>query len=59
MRSRAKKTFDAVQMMREIRDKLSVQFRGMTFTEQKAHMRERLATRKDGERKTSRDVEAA
>ena len=32
--SRAEKKFDAVQMMREIRDKLSAQIQGMTLEEE-------------------------
>jgi hypothetical protein len=33
------KTFDAVKTMREIRDRLSRRFKGMTFEEQKRAMR--------------------
>ena len=36
-------SFDAVQMMRGIRDKLSEQFKDMSFEEQKRYMRERLS----------------
>ncbi len=39
---KSKKPFDAVKMMREIRDKLSMQFREMSFEEQQQYMRERL-----------------
>jgi hypothetical protein len=39
---KSKKPFDAVKMMREIRDKLSMQFQEMSFEEQKQHMREHL-----------------
>jgi hypothetical protein len=39
-----KKPFDAVQLMRGIRDKLSEQIARMSFEEQKRHMKERLAT---------------
>ena len=37
------KSFDAVQMMRQIRDKLSAQCKDMTFEEQKQYIRERLS----------------
>lgn len=36
-----KKKFDAVRTMREIRDKLNIQFKGMTFEEQKRYLQER------------------
>jgi pyruvate kinase len=39
---KGKKPFDAVKMMREIRDKLSLQFQEMSFEEQRQYMRERL-----------------
>ena len=39
-----KKPFDAVQLMRGIRDKLSEQIARMSFEEQKRYMKERLAT---------------
>ena len=38
------KAFDAVQLMREIRDRLSQQIIHMSFEEQKQYMKERLAT---------------
>jgi hypothetical protein len=37
------KPFDAVQMMRQIRDRLSAQCQEMTFEEQKRFMQERLS----------------
>jgi hypothetical protein len=37
------KPFDAVRMMREIRDRLSEQCKEMTFEEQKQYIRERLS----------------
>ena len=37
------KPFDAVRMMREIRDKLSEQCKEMTFEEQKQYMSQRLS----------------
>ena len=37
-----KKPFDAVQTMRDIRDRLSEQFEHLSFAEQKRYMRERL-----------------
>ncbi|MCH8293302.1 hypothetical protein IH992_19650 [Candidatus Poribacteria bacterium] len=38
----SEKQFDAVKMMREIRDRLSNQFRDMNFEEQKQYIRERI-----------------
>lgn len=38
-----KKSFDAVHMMRQIRDRLSEQCKDMTFEEQKQYIRERLS----------------
>ena len=40
------KTFDAVQMMREIRDKISLETQNMTFEELKAYIKQRLADSK-------------
>jgi hypothetical protein len=37
------KTFDAVQMMRDIRDKISIETEQMTFEELKAYIRRKLA----------------
>jgi hypothetical protein len=37
------KTFDAVQMMREIRDKISLETQHMSFEELKAYINQRLA----------------
>jgi hypothetical protein len=37
------KSFDTVQMMRQIRDRLSAQCQEMTFEEQKQYIRERLS----------------
>ena len=37
------KSFDAVQMMRQLRDRLSAQCQEMTFEEQKQYIRERLS----------------
>lgn len=36
------KAFDAVQMMRSIRDRISEEISGMTFDEQRAYIHERL-----------------
>ena len=38
-----KKSFDAVHMMRQIRDRLSEQCNDMTFEEQKQYIKERLS----------------
>jgi hypothetical protein len=40
---KSEKSFDAVQMMRQIRDRLSAQCKEMTFEEQKQYIRERLS----------------
>jgi hypothetical protein len=40
------KTFDAVKMMREIRDKISVETENMTFEELKAYIKTQLANNK-------------
>ena len=37
------KTFDAVKMMREIRDKISVETENMTFEELKAYIKTQLS----------------
>lgn len=39
---KAKKEFDAVSMMREIRDRLSGQIEGMSFEEEKRFIREHV-----------------
>lgn len=41
---KSEKPFDAVKMMREIRDKLSHQFREMSFEEQKQYINEHIRT---------------
>ena len=48
------KPFDAVKMMREVRDKLSMQFQEMSFEEQKEYMRERLRMKPKPQRAASR-----
>jgi hypothetical protein len=40
---KSKKPFDAVHLMRQIRDKFSKQIKDMSFEEQQRYMRERLA----------------
>ena len=42
---KTEKRFDAVQMMRGIRDKLSEQFKDMSFEGQKRYMKERLSAK--------------
>ena len=41
-----KKTFDAVKMMREIRDKISAETQNMTFEELKAYITKKLSDSK-------------
>ena len=40
------KTFDAVKMMRDFRDKICVETQNMTFEELKAYIKSRLADNK-------------
>ncbi|HJY80063.1 MAG TPA: hypothetical protein VKK81_03135 [Candidatus Binatia bacterium] len=40
---KSEKPFDAVQLMRQLRDTLSEQMKDMNFEEQKRYMKERLA----------------
>ena len=40
------KKFDAVKMMRDIRDKISSETQNMTFNELKAYIKQRLADNK-------------
>ena len=40
--ARTEKQFDAVQMMRSIRDRISEDIKGMTFEEEQAYIREGL-----------------
>ena len=42
---KSEKSFDAVQMMRQIRDRLSAQCQEMTFEEQKRYISERLRSK--------------
>lgn len=42
---KSKNKFDAVKMMREIRDKLSKEFINMSYEEQKKYIRERIKTK--------------
>lgn len=41
--TKKEKTFDAVSMMREIRDKISAETQNMTFEELKAYIEKRLS----------------
>ena len=41
--TKKRKTFDAVKMMREIRDKISTETQNMTFEELKAYIKKQLA----------------
>lgn len=40
--AKIEKQFDAVQMMRSIRDRMSEEIRDMTFEEEEAYIRQRL-----------------
>jgi hypothetical protein len=59
MKKGEKKKFDTVRTMREIRDKLSEQFKGMSFEEQKRYIRERIKIKPRTARKASTGREAA
>ena len=41
--NKKEKSFDAVKMMREIRDKISIETQNMTFEELKAYIKNQLA----------------
>ena len=41
--SKKEKQFDAVKMMRDIRDKISAETQNMTFDELKAYIKQKLA----------------
>jgi hypothetical protein len=49
---KSEKPFDAVKMMREIRDKLSNQFREMSFEEQQQYIRQHIRIRPSKARRT-------
>jgi hypothetical protein len=42
---KSEKSFDAVEMMRQLRDGLSAQCKDMTFEEQKRYIREHLSSK--------------
>ena len=44
--TKKKKTFDAVKMMRDIRDEISAETQNMTFDELKAYIKSQLAKSK-------------
>jgi hypothetical protein len=44
--TKKEKTFDAVKMMREIRNKISAETQNMTFEELKAYIKKQLADNK-------------
>ena len=44
--TKKEKQFDAVKMMREIRDKISAETQNMTFEELKAYIKKKLADNK-------------
>jgi len=46
-----KKEFDAVAIMRRIRDELSRRFQGMSFCEQKAYIEKRMKSARSTNRK--------
>lgn len=48
---KSEKKFDAVKMMREIRDKLSKEFMNMSYDEQKRYIKENLNPRVKATRK--------
>ena len=44
--TKKEKTFDAVKMMRDIRDKISAETQNMTFEELKAYIKKQLSENK-------------
>jgi hypothetical protein len=44
--TKKQKTFDAVKMMREIRDKISAETQNMSFEEMKAYIKKQLSENK-------------
>ncbi len=44
MKTKKEKSFDAVKMMREIRDKISIETQNMTFDEFKKYIEKRIKT---------------
>ena len=44
MKTKKEKSFDAVKMMREIRDKISLETQNMTFDEFKKYIEKRIKT---------------
>ena len=56
---KGEKKFEAVKTMREIRDRLSEQFKGMSFAEQKQYIRGRIKIKPRTARKASTGREAA
>jgi hypothetical protein len=44
--TKKQKTFDAVKMMRDIRDKISLETQGMSFEELKAYIEKKLRKNK-------------
>ncbi len=49
------KTFDAVAMMRQIRDQMSREIEGMSFEEKKRYLKDRLRVKKQVERAEERE----
>ena len=45
--TKPKKTFDAVKMMREIRDKISVETQNMSFEELRDYIKKKLSENKN------------
>ena len=46
---KTKKKFDAVAMMRRIRDEMSAEIEGMDYEEQKRYLSKRLPLKREGE----------
>lgn len=51
---KSKQSFDAVHMMRQIRDRLSEQCKDMTFEEQQQYIKKRLSDQPPQERSRAR-----
>ncbi len=56
---KSEKKFDAVKRMRQIRDQLDEQFKGMNFEEQKEYIRARLKIKAIAARKANTGEQTA
>lgn len=55
MATRSEKKFDSVRMMREARERISQDIKGITFEQEKAYIRERLQRARDAKDSPSQE----